>query len=53
MLAAVPPTVPRAYLRISSGDRAGMQLPEVVTLAADRREYKSLVHRIVKAPYGV
>jgi len=34
-------------------DWAGMRLPEVVTLAAERKEYRSLIHKIVKAPHGV
>jgi len=34
-------------------DWASMRLPEVVTLAAERKEYRSLIHKIVKAPHGV
>ena len=32
---------------------AGMSLPEVVTLARDRCEYRRIVHEIAKAPHGV
>ena len=34
-------------------DWAGMALPDVVTLAADRRQYRRFVHRVVQAPHGV
>jgi len=34
-------------------DWAGKSLPEVVTLARDRRQYRQLVHKVVEAPHGV
>jgi len=33
-------------------DWAGLNLPEVVTLANERRQYRQLVHKIVKSPHG-
>ena len=34
-------------------DWAGKSLPEMVTLARDRRQYRQLVHKVVEAPHGV
>jgi len=34
-------------------DWAGLNLPEVVTLANERRQYRQPVHKIVEAPHGI
>ena len=32
---------------------AGMALPEIIHLAADRRKFRDFLHRTVQAPHGV
>ena len=32
--------------------RTGLNLPEVVTLASERRQYRQFVHKIAKATHG-
>jgi len=34
-------------------DWTDLKLPEVVTLAAERRRYRQFVHRVVQAPHGI
>ena len=34
-------------------DWAGLSLPEVVTLARERWQYRQIVHKVAKAPHGV
>jgi len=34
-------------------DWAGLSLPEVVTLAKERWQYRQIVHKVAKAPHGV
>jgi len=34
-------------------DWAGMSLPEIVTLARERWQYRQIVHKVANAPHGV